>query len=76
MCFCNIPLQSINIHTLFKCTKFKVLILIQYSGTEEGRTLVAYFAEEGFFLPLPLPLHVHDFVKEGYFFILGTKYGG
>ena len=37
-----------------------------HSGTEGGRTFVAYFAEEGSFLRPP---HVRDFVKQGYFFV-------
>ena len=38
-----------------------------HSGTEGGRTLVTYFAEEGvFFKTSP---HVRDFVKEGYFLV-------
>ena len=42
-----------------------------HSGTEWGRTFVTYFAEEGvFFLRPP---HVRDFVKEGYFYVWGSK---
>ena len=37
------------------------------SGTQGGRTLVTYFAEEGVFFWRPP--HVRDFVKEGYFFV-------
>ena len=37
-----------------------------HSGTEGGRTCVAYFAVEGVFFKTS---HVRDFVKEGYFFV-------